>query len=122
MLGTFAVVLALAGLYGALSHIVVRRTREIGVRVALGAGPRDILRMVLRDGLSPVLTGVVAGAALSVVARMWMRPVFVRLLPAFDPVVLGMVPLLLLAAGAAACLLPARRASRVDPNVALREL
>jgi hypothetical protein len=122
MLGTFALVLALAGLYGALSHIVVRRTRELAVRVALGAGRRAILKMVLRDGLTPVLTGIAAGTALGLIARMSLRPVFVRLLPAFDPFVFGVVPLFFLAAGAAACFLPARRASRVNPNDALREL
>lgn len=122
LLGAFGLILALAGLYGVLSHVVSRRSREIGLRLALGATPGGILRLVTREGLSPVLLGVVAGGVLAVIARLAMQPMFSRLLPTADWVALGLVPVLLLLAGALACYFPARRAARVDPNVALRQV
>ena len=122
LLGSFALVLALAGLYGALSHIVTRRTREIGVRLALGASAQSIVRMVVVDGLRPVVYGVVIGLALGLLARLALQPLFVRLLPTFDPFALAIAPVSMLVAAVVACYLPARRAARVDPNVALRNL
>jgi len=121
-LGGFGLVLALAGLYGVLSHVVSRRTREIGVRLTLGATPNQIQTLMLREGLSPVLLGVLLGAGLAVMARLSLQPMFESLMPALDVMALGFVPLLLLAAGALASIVPARRAARVNPNVALREL
>ncbi len=120
-LGTFALVLALVGLVGVLSHLVARRTREIGLRMALGATRERILRMVLRDGLRPVAGGIILGLALGAFVRVAMRPLYDRLLPAFDPWIAAAVPLALLAAGAVACYLPARRAARIDPHTALRD-
>ena len=105
-----------------LSHVVARRTWEIGVRVALGADRKKIMSMVLRDGLVPVGYGIAIGLVAGIMARMLLRLFFIRLLPALDPGVLTVVPLLMLLAGIAACYLPARRAARVDPNIALREL
>jgi ABC-type antimicrobial peptide transport system permease subunit len=122
VLGTLALVVALAGLFGVLSHVVGSRTREIGIRLALGAGRRRILSMVLREGLSPVLLGLGAGLGLAVLARFGLQPMFTRLLPALDLMALAVVPLLFLGAGVAACYLPARRAAAVDPNRALRDL
>jgi predicted permease len=122
VLGTMALVLALAGLYGILSFIVAGRTREIGIRIALGAEASTIRRQVLREGLSPVLLGLAVGLGLGVLARLGMRPVFLRVVPAFDMTLLLLVPVLFIAAGIAASHLPARRASRVDANVALRNL
>jgi len=122
VLGALALILALAGLYGVLSHLVERRTREIGVRMALGAARTDMYRMVVRDGLRPVVAGVVVGLVIGVVVRRAMTPFFSRLLPAVDPSVVIVLPILMLAAGIVASYLPARRAARVDPNVALREL
>jgi predicted permease len=122
VLGSLALVLALAGLYGVLSHVVARRTWEIGVRVALGAGRMKILGMVLRDGLVPVGCGIGAGLMAGIMARMLLRLFFIQLLPALDPGVLTVVPVLMLLAGIVACYLPARRAARVDPNIALKEL
>jgi putative ABC transport system permease protein len=122
VLGSFALVLALAGLYGVLSHVVARRTWEIGVRVALGADRTKIMGMVLRDGLVPVGCGIGAGLMAGIMARMLLRPFFVQLLPALEPGVLTVVPVLMLLAGIVACYLPARRAARADPNIALREL
>jgi predicted permease len=122
VLGALALILALAGLYGVLSHLVERRTREIGVRMALGAARTDMYRMVVRDGLRPVVAGVVIGLVIGVIVRRALTPLFSRLLPAVDPAVMIALPLLMLAAGVVAAYLPARRAARVDPNVALREL
>lgn len=121
-LGSMALVLALAGLYGVLSHIVAGRTREFGVRLALGAEVRHIQRMVLREGLSPVVLGLIAGLGLGAIARAGMQPVFLRLVPATDLTLMLLVPALFIVAGLIACYVPAFRASRVDPNVALRNL
>ncbi len=122
VLGGFALALALAGLYGALSHVIHRRRREMGLRMALGANRPDILRLVLRDGLRPVISGIVLGLVFGGMVRLGLTPLFDRLLPTLDPFVLTVVPLLLLACGVLACLIPARRASNVDPNLALRDL
>jgi predicted permease len=120
--GAFALLLALDGLYGILSHLVVARTREIGVRIALGADRTQIIRMIVREGLAPVGAGIVMGLVLGAAGRMAMTPLFLRLIPAADPLLIAGVPLLMLAAGVVACYLPARRAARVDPNTALRSL
>jgi putative ABC transport system permease protein len=79
-------------------------------------------RMVVRDGLRPVVAGVVIGLLIGVLVRRALTPFFARLLPTVDPAVMIVLPLLMLAAGVVAAYLPARRAARVDPNVALREL
>jgi ABC-type antimicrobial peptide transport system permease subunit len=121
-LGTMALVLALTGLYGVLSHVVAGRTREIGLRIALGAGAARIQRMLLKEGLSPVLIGMAAGFGVAAIARAGLQPVFQRIVPAIDTGLIALVPALFIAAGLVACYLPARRASRVDPNVALRNL
>jgi predicted permease len=122
VLGTFALLLALAGLYGALSHIVGRRTREIGIRLALGAESRQIVRMVVLEGLTPVALGIGVGAIAAGIARAAMQPMLVRLLPKLDPLSIVIAPIAMLVAASFACYVPARRASRLDPNVALREL
>ena len=103
-----------------LSNVVVRRTREIGVRVALGATPGDVVRMVIRQGLMPVASGAVAGLAVGAIVRMSLQPNFQRLIAPLDYAALAVVPLAFLAAALVACYLPARRAARIDPNVALR--
>jgi ABC-type antimicrobial peptide transport system permease subunit len=122
VLGSLALVLALAGLYGALSHVIACRTREIGVRLALGATAKQILRMVLLDGLRPVVTGLVLGSGIGFVLRFAMQPLFVRMLPKADVVILLVVPLSMVMCGLIACVVPARRAASVEPNVALRNL
>ena len=121
-LGVFALGLALAGLYGVLTHLMARRTREIGLRMALGASRRDILVLVARQGLWPVLLGIAAGVVLGWLARGILQPGVRSLVPTVDVMTMLVLPVLLLLAGALACYLPARRASRVDPNVALRTL
>jgi predicted permease len=122
LLGGLALLLAMVGLYGVISDLVSRRTREIGVRVALGADPARLTWMVLRDAVRPVVLGLLVAIALGAVARMAFRPLFLRMMPAFDPMILVLVPVGFVAAAVLASYLPARRAARVDPNVALRHL
>lgn len=111
--------LALSGVYGVISYSVTRRTQEIGVRVALGAGPADVLRMVMRQGLALIATG----AAIGLVAALAMTRLIAGELYGVkpnDPVTLLMAVFLILLVGSIACWIPARRAMRVDPIVALR--
>jgi hypothetical protein len=122
VLGTMAIVVALAGLYGILSFLVTGRVREIGIRMAIGASAAIIQRQILFEGLRPVWMGLVIGIGAGVLARKAMQPLFLRLVPAMDVSILLLVPALFVAAGLAACYLPARRASRVEPVVALRQL
>jgi predicted permease len=122
LLGLTALVLALAGLSGVLSQVVAGRTREIGVRLALGAGAPAIRRMVIAEGLRPVLMGLIAGLGFGLIARAALQPFFLRLVPATDVTLMILLPALFLGAGFLACYAPAHRASRIDPNVALRNL
>lgn len=121
-LAFLALAFSMSGLYGVLSHVVALRTRELGVRAALGADRGRLIKLVLRDGARPVAEGIVIGLGLAAGARLGMQPWFEDPVTAVDPVaiVIALVPLV----GAAfiACYLPARRAARVDPNVALRHL
>lgn len=122
LLGWLSLVLALVGLYGVLSELVLRRTRELGIRMALGADAQRLMRMVLIDGARPVFAGLAIGLGCGVILRLGFRPLFIRMLPAFDPLVVAAVPVAFIVASLIAAYLPARRASRVDPNVALRHL
>ena len=122
VLGGLALVVALAGLYGVLSFLVAGRTREIGIRLAVGADDGRIRRQVVWEGLTPVLMGLGLGLGLGAIVRMAMRPIFVRMVPAMDVGVIAIVTVLFVAAGVLACYLPARRASRVNPIIALRHL
>jgi predicted permease len=121
-LGSIATVLAMAGLFGVLSHVVLLRTREMGIRVALGADRRRIFRLVLLDGLRPVVKGIVLGVTIGIGARLAVRAWVVTEISAFEPLVFALVPVPLILAALVACYLPAARAARVDPNVALRNL
>jgi predicted permease len=121
-LGALALVLAMAGLFGILTHVVERRTREIGIRLAIGADRGQILRLVLRDGLHPVLKGLVLGLAIGLGSRVVLRGELFTTISAWDPLEFCVLPLVFLVAALVACALPAARASRVDPNVALRDL
>lgn len=120
LLGVLAMALAMAGLYGVLSYVVAQRTHEIGVRVALGASTRQIMRLIVADGVRPVVEGLVVGFVIADLAEMAMRPALAKPLPAIDATLMVLVPLPFLIAALVACYLPSRRAAAVDPNVALR--
>jgi ABC-type antimicrobial peptide transport system permease subunit len=105
-----------------LSHVVFHRTREIGVRMALGADASHITRLVVKDGIRPVVEGLVIGLGAAAVIRMILQPSFRQAISPFDPVATMVAVIPLAIAAGAACYLPARRAARVDPNVALRQL
>lgn len=117
--GGLGTLLAGIGLYGVIAFSVARRTREIGVRMALGARPGAVLSMVMRQGLTIVLAGVVIGGALAVAAASALRGVLYGITP-FDPVSWGLALTAMLAAAAIANFVPARRAMRIDPITALR--
>jgi putative ABC transport system permease protein len=121
-LGALTLVLAMVGLYGVQSHIVAYRTREVGVRMAIGATARQIEGLMLREGYRPVFEGLALGLFFGVVARVGVRALVVAEIQPIDPVAFSLVPIPLLIAAFIACYVPARRAARVDPNVALRHL
>jgi putative ABC transport system permease protein len=120
--GCFAVVatlLAAIGIYAMLAFSVARRTHEIGVRVALGAGRREILALVLRQGMRLALAGIAAGLAVALFATKALASLLWGVQPT-DPLSFGCVTLLLTGVALLACYIPARRAAKVDPMVALR--
>ena len=119
--GVLGLVLAMAGIYSVLSYTVSQRTREIGVRIALGAQRIDVLRLIFKIGASLVGLGVALGLVASLAAaRLLSSQIDLFQVKRTDPIsFLGVIALLILVA-AAACFLPARRASRVDPMEALR--
>jgi predicted permease len=122
LFGLFALLglaLACIGLYGLLSYEVARRTREIGIRTALGAQRRDVWVMVLRQGLLLVICGAVVGTGAAMVVTQLLVSLLYNVQPS-DPGTLVAVAVLLVAVGLVACFMPARRATRVDPMVALR--
>jgi predicted permease len=122
LLGSFGVLglaLALVGIYGVISHGVVQRTREIGIRVALGAQNRNVLRLIVWQGTKLVLAGLAIGLVAALAATRLMRSLLYGV-SATDPLTFAGVSILLVLAGLAACYLPARRAMRVDPMTALR--
>jgi predicted permease len=119
LFAVLALGLALVGVYGVTSYAVARQTKEMGVRLALGAQRSDLLRSVLAQGLLPVVAGLLLGLALAWAATTTMRNVLFGVGP-LDPVALGTVSVALMGTAAMACYLPARRAARIDPVVALR--
>jgi putative ABC transport system permease protein len=113
------VVLACVGLYGAVSYSVIDRTQEIGIRLALGAGRRDILGMVLQQGLRVTALGVLIGLAAAAVTLRTMAS-FLYGIGSTDAPTFAIVAAMLMSVALLACYLPARRAMRVDPLVAMR--
>jgi ABC-type antimicrobial peptide transport system permease subunit len=115
-----ALLLAFIGIYGLLAYMVGQRSREIGLRMALGAGRADILKLILQKGIVLAGVGVIAGVILSASTASTMASLLYGVRPR-DPAVFLIVPLLLFAVAVVASYLPARRATKVDPMIALRE-
>jgi putative ABC transport system permease protein len=118
-LGLAALVLASIGLYGVMSFVVAQRTREVGIRIALGAEPRSILALFLKQGMRLIGVGIVLGLLGGIGVAQLLRLLLVNMSP-FDPVTFGGVSLCLMLVALLATYLPARRATKVDPMVALR--
>jgi ABC-type antimicrobial peptide transport system permease subunit len=114
-----ALLLTMMGIYGVVAFLVGRRRREIGIRMALGAQSRDVLRLVLQQGMRPVAFGVAVGLAGSLAASRLVASQLYGISSA-DPLTLASIIALLLVTALLACWLPARRAARVDPIEALR--
>jgi predicted permease len=114
-----ATLVAIMGVYGVLSYLVAQRRREIGVRIALGASTGAIRTLVLRSGMGAALAGIVLGALLVIPASPWLRPLLYQT-TLDDPLVLGTVAAIMTAVALAACLVPARQASRIAPATCLR--
>ncbi|MDH3734896.1 MAG: ABC transporter permease [Gemmatimonadota bacterium] len=114
-----ALVLSAIGIYGVLSYSVARRTREMGLRVSMGAQTGDVLRLVLRQGMALTGAGLVAGVVVSLLATGWLASLLFEVSPT-DPITYVAVSAVLAVVAFLACLLPALRATRVDPMIALR--
>jgi ABC-type antimicrobial peptide transport system permease subunit len=118
-LGLFGLLLASMGIYGTVSYIVLLRTREVGIRMAIGAQRRDILRLILLESARPVMAGLLVGIFLAMEASALLKGVLYGL-NAVDPISFAGVSVLFLAIALMAAYAPARRAMHVDPNIALR--
>jgi putative ABC transport system permease protein len=120
LFGLVALALVIAGIYGVVSYSVAQRTHEIGVRVALGAGRRDVLRLVVGQGMKPVMAGLAIGLAGALALTRLMKALLFGV-SSSDPLTFGSIALLLALVALLACWVPARRATGVNPTVALRQ-
>jgi putative ABC transport system permease protein len=118
--GVVALFLAAIGVYGVLAHQVTQRRRELGIRIALGSSPREVFRIVLRDGSRITAAGIVLGLAATLVIARVIAGMLYQVQPT-DPLVISAVALLLVAVALVAILIPARRAASVSPLVVLNE-
>jgi putative ABC transport system permease protein len=114
-----ALLLALVGIYGLLSASVSQRTRELGIRIALGATPRNVGRLIVGQGLKLILSGIVIGLVSALALQRVIGKLLYGVSPT-DPLTFTMISLLLIAVALLACWIPARRATKVDPLTALR--
>jgi putative ABC transport system permease protein len=114
-----ALALASLGIYGVISFGVARRTPEMGIRIALGARASQLLAMVMRQGMVPVVLGLIAGLGCALVVGRLIASQLYGVTPS-DPLTIGVVSIVLLAVALCACWIPARRATRIDPLQALR--
>jgi ABC-type antimicrobial peptide transport system permease subunit len=119
LFGAFAMLVALVGIYGVMSYAVTRRTREIGIRIAVGATAGGVSRMMIGEGLRTALVGVTIGWLLGIGVGRLLASVFVDV-SAFDGVIFTAIPVAFVAASLIASWLPARRATRISPTTALR--
>ena len=111
--------IAAVGLYGVLSYVVTQRTREIAIRIAIGAAPRQVMNLILRQGLILTLVGLVIGTGLALLTGRLLHSQLLGV-SAGDPLTFIGVGLLLVVMALGACFIPARRATKVDPLIALR--
>ena len=118
--GILALVLAAAGIYGVMTHMVALRSSEIGVRMTLGARPADVMRLILREGVIQAIAGLAIGIAAGVLLMNTFRSMLYEVSPS-DPITLTVVGLVLLSTAVLACIVPARRAMKVDPVAVLRQ-
>jgi putative ABC transport system permease protein len=119
LFASLALLLSAVGVYGVISYFVSQRTHEIGIRMALGAQPSDVVRLVISEGLVMILIGLAVGLAGSLFLGRYLANFLFEVRPV-DPVTIVFVTLLLVLVSLLACFLPARRAAQVDPVVALR--
>jgi predicted permease len=118
--GLVALLLASIGLYGVMAWTVSRRTREVGIRMALGAQPRDVLKLIIKQGMLLAISGVIIGLVAALIATRLIDTQQLYGVRAADPLTFAVIALLLTAVSLLACYVPARRATRVDPLKALR--
>ena len=118
--GGLALLLAVVGVYGVLSYSVNQQTREIGIRMAMGAQSGSILRLVVSQGMRLAIVGLVLGTLIAFAATRVLSSLLFGV-SAHDPLIFGGVSLILATAAIMACYIPARRATKVDPIIALRD-